>query len=555
MKSERILSLLLVLCLLLCLAPCAALAEGTIAETEAVEPGNETQALDNGYYVIGRNGWTVESLTKEDKLERNWSADGEEYELRTTLLEGQSFKVVLVSGGSIAQWFPDPGDNYVVDADHAGEMVVYFRPVYQSVWGGYIWVAEQEKYHITLQQPEHATLSVDREDAPYGATVTLTVDLEDGYALSQFKPFTVYFASIGGDRYTFSMPNGDVTISAMVYAGAGYYFTAGKNVAYLTPAERFREETSAYGEYCYDVQLQEGDSLSLVRITTDGSWSWDASKQDPAATAEQAGHVRVILSETDWDGSETTEREGYTKMFSISHWNHGTRYYDFETWMILKSFRPIVIESAQGGAVTADLTEAIEGQTVTLTATPEEGYELESLTVADAEGNAIAVEENAFLMPDSPVTVTAAFKPEQEPTVALSFNAGEGAVDPAAKEVTVGEAVGELPVPTREGGWVFMGWYTEAADSAFTAGQGTQVTAETVLEDDTTVYAHWRLPGDINGDGKVNNKDWNLLLRYVKYSEGTVVEINVDVTGDGKVNNKDWNLLLKYVKYGGVTIH
>ena len=137
----------------------------------------------------------------------------------------------------------------------------------------------------------------------------------------------------------------------------------------------------------------------------------------------------------------------------------------------------------------------------------------------------------------------------------LTFNAGEGTVDPAAKEVTAGETVGELPVPTREGGWVFIGWFTEAADSAFTAGQGTQVTAETVLEGDTTVYAHWRLPGDINGDGKVNNKDWNLLMKYVKYHEGTVVEINLDVTGDGKVNNKDWNLLLKYVKYGGVEIH
>ena len=139
--------------------------------------------------------------------------------------------------------------------------------------------------------------------------------------------------------------------------------------------------------------------------------------------------------------------------------------------------------------------------------------------------------------------------------ITLSFNAGEGTVEPATKEVTAGEAVGELPVPTREGGWVFIGWFTEAAETAFTAGQGTQVTAETVLEDDTTVYAHWRLPGDINGDGKVNNKDWNLLMKYVKYNEGTVVEINLDVTGDGKVNNKDWNLLLKFVKYGGVEIH
>ena len=48
---------------------------------------------------------------------------------------------------------------------------------------------------------------------------------------------------------------------------------------------------------------------------------------------------------------------------------------------------------------------------------------------------------------------------------------------------------------------------------------------------------------------------WVLLMRYVKYHEGTVVETNLDVNGDGKVNNKDWNLLMRYVKYHDVEIH
>ena len=139
--------------------------------------------------------------------------------------------------------------------------------------------------------------------------------------------------------------------------------------------------------------------------------------------------------------------------------------------------------------------------------------------------------------------------------VTVTFNAGEGTVDPATKVVTAGEAIGELPVPTREDGWVFIGWFTEPAASYLAAGQGTQVTAETVIEEDTTVYAHWRLPGDVNGDGKVNLIDAQQLMRYVKYNDVAVVEANVDITGDGKVNLIDAQQLMRYVKYHDVEIH
>ena len=190
-----------------------------------------------------------------------------------------------------------------------------------------------------------------------------------------------------------------------------------------------------------------------------------------------------------------------------------------------------------------------------LTVTPAEGYELDTLSVVDADGHEIPVENNSFTMPDRSVTVTASFKlSEVGQTVTVSFDAGEGTVEPATKKVNAGEAIGELPVPTREGGWVFLGWYTAPAESAFVAGQGTQVTAETVFDEDVTVYAHWRLPGDVNGDGKVNNKDVTRLQKYLKGDEVEVVEFNLDVNGDGKVNNKDLTRLQRYLKTGDMEI-
>ena len=54
-------------------------------------------------------------------------------------------------------------------------------------------------------------------------------------------------------------------------------------------------------------------------------------------------------------------------------------------------------------------------------------------------------------------------------------------------------------------------------------------------------------PGDINGDGVLNNKDLNRLMKYLAGEEVEVVEAALDLNGDGKVNNKDLNRLMKYL--------
>ena len=62
-------------------------------------------------------------------------------------------------------------------------------------------------------------------------------------------------------------------------------------------------------------------------------------------------------------------------------------------------------------------------------------------------------------------------------------------------------------------------------------------------------------PGDINGDGDVDNRDVTWLMRYVKYQDVSVTALALDVNGDGEVDNKDVTWLMRYVKYGDVTIH
>lgn len=66
----------------------------------------------------------------------------------------------------------------------------------------------------------------------------------------------------------------------------------------------------------------------------------------------------------------------------------------------------------------------------------------------------------------------------------VTFDANEGVLSGnTTKSVVSGEAIGELPTPTREG-YIFAGWYTAATG-------GSRVTASTKVSDDMTVYARW----------------------------------------------------------------
>ena len=69
----------------------------------------------------------------------------------------------------------------------------------------------------------------------------------------------------------------------------------------------------------------------------------------------------------------------------------------------------ITLASVEHGSISANAEEAVEGATVTLTAVPETGYELDAWLVTDAANNPIEVVGNQFVMPASDVTVSASF--------------------------------------------------------------------------------------------------------------------------------------------------
>ena len=82
-----------------------------------------------------------------------------------------------------------------------------------------------------------------------------------------------------------------------------------------------------------------------------------------------------------------------------------------------------VADKITNGTVKVSQAQACAGDEVSVTATPDEGYELESLTVKDgADAEVTVSEDNTFTMPATDVTVTATFKklPEGDATALLA---------------------------------------------------------------------------------------------------------------------------------------
>lgn len=88
------------------------------------------------------------------------------------------------------------------------------------------------------------------------------------------------------------------------------------------------------------------------------------------------------------------------------------------TFTILPKQYAIAIDPAiTNGTVTADKSQAIESETVTLTVTPAQGYEQETLSYTTDGGTTETITGTTFVMPAADVTVTATFKASSVPPV------------------------------------------------------------------------------------------------------------------------------------------
>lgn len=243
----------------------------------------------------------------------------------------------------------------------------------------------EDIYDITVDAAiVNGAVTADKTSAKAGETVTLTVTPDQGYELDVLTVDGEAVAVTDG-TYVFTMPARAVSVSATfkvvqtVDPGQPDVYTITVDTTVNGAVTADREAAKAGETVTISVIPATGYELDVLRVNgvavsvTDGKCVFTM----PA----QAVTITAVFQAT---GPVDPEQP--------------------DTYTI--TVDPAIVN----GTVTADKTAAKAGETVTLTVTPDQGYQLKTLLV-----NGQAVENGQFTMPAQAVTVTATFEKTQGP--------------------------------------------------------------------------------------------------------------------------------------------
>lgn len=149
-----------------------------------------------------------------------------------------------------------------------------------------------------------------------------------------------------------------------------------------------------------------------------------------------------------------------------------------------------VAPNIENGTISVDNNKPYEGDTVTVTATPDSGYVLETVKFNDKSANVVG-NTATFTMPNADVTVTATFRTAKEYKVTIANNITNGTVtaNESSKAITVTEGTSVTLVANPASSYSFSSWSITPADGYTAEGSMTSATATIYPTDNITVSA------------------------------------------------------------------
>ena len=377
----------------------------------------ETKLTDNNHPVTGTTYYAKWTMISSITLSSN-ANDAVTY--------GTSV-VTLTTAPTSSQWtytwYKDADGNNVLDTtndtkiDNDGNTLV-LKNVSDS---GTYWVvvsdgknnnATSNKVTVTIVKAD-GNASVSLSGWIYGETASEPVPTSDTNGINNV---TYQYKVKGADDTTYSdtlpINAGDYTVKATFAATDNYNEVTAEadfTIAKATPAIAIKATPST---------LTGGGSVELTvsGVPTEGKLAVTCVND-------------ITVNEK--DGKYTAQLPNVTKNYTFTAKYTGTdNYNDVEKTCVVKvtrksshssssgssttSANTVSASTASNGKVSLDKSTAKKGNTVTVTVTPDAGYQLDKLTVTDAKGKAIAVTKKSdskytFTMPDSKVTITPTF--------------------------------------------------------------------------------------------------------------------------------------------------
>ena len=240
-----------------------------------------------------------------------------------------------------------------------------------------------------------------------GENITLTVSPDNGYQLEKLTVAGVDVTSkVADGKYSFTMPASNVAVSATFKAKLYSVWTQTVDHGSITASP--------------NSNLKAGDKVTIT-------------------VKPETGYKLQKITYNDNNGDEQTLALDQNNQFTMPAYSMAlTAHFVDER----PSYEVQVAQNITGGTITANPTSAKAGDTVSLSATPSDGYLLDKFEVKDASNNPVTVNENnQFTMPKSNVTVTAIFKEKPKNVYPISIEPSQNGSVGVAASATNGEEV------------------------------------------------------------------------------------------------------------------
>ena len=181
-------------------------------------------------------------------------------------------------------------------------------------------------------------------------------------------------------------------------------------------------EVSIFGNNIESNNITDASAFTITAKTggysiksARGYYIGNTSDANALKTSQTDAYVNTITI-MEGDNVDIVSSSSHLRYNSVTDQNR-FRYYKSSSYtnqQAIQLYKKITVYSinladVEHGSISADVEEAIEGTIVTLTATPNVGYEFDHWSVTDTENNTIEVTDNQFEMPSSNVMVSAVF--------------------------------------------------------------------------------------------------------------------------------------------------
>lgn len=349
------------------------------------------------------------------------------------------------------------------------------------------------------------------------------------YAQWEINYYTITFDPVGG---SVSQPVNSVPHGSQIgrlprptrtgYAFDGWY-TAKTDGTLITASYTVTKNITLYAQWTkiiHKITLDpNGGKVSKTTVSIQEGKSYGT-----LPTPTRTGYTFEGWYTASSGGTKITAASTVTKPITL-----------YARWSVTKF---IITFDAAGGSVSPSSNAVLYGKTIGFLPTPtRKGYIFDGWFTYQIGGNEITTS----YIPTSDMTVHAHWTMIK---CTITFDPTGGELKNTVVDIPKGTNIGTLPAPTRTG-YAFNGWYTGKT-------AGNKIGPSTLINSDTTLFAHWvygaRLLGDADGDSKVSILDATLIqIRLAGDRSKKFDKIAADVDADKTITILDVTYIQRFL--------